>query len=447
MEIRALALDWALDHPQLHRDEFFGRYSLSAFDVVLVDPLPISRRWTAEIAPDPDGVRRTDPRRDRGFGRTLAAWLKRRRIEADDLLTRGGGLLVCRLRTRGEPLEIVGSDAPPEGIDRTSWLPAVSLVDRHHQLTFPTNGRFLPRRGEDVVFEESGHPFEDYLREFSGHVVYDAVYQDLMSTPIERFATVLARNRVGDVVALSVPFGEGRLILVPSIEGVSPSREANALLDAARRLAVRPAFSATPDWLPGYPLPGEDGLVDELASLIDRRDALSAKVDEVRGNLEERTGPKRILYTKGRFSFLPAVGDAFAAIGFSVDASDPVLSLSSEEGDALVVAEASEEAKIGLPAYRRLRDAVDQTVTDGDSHKKGILVVSGSRELDPKRRSTQFSDEVLRGCRGQGFCLVSSYQLFKLVQRAMADRDASMLAALRRRLLECDGELRDAADS
>ena len=443
MAIHALSLDWHLDDPTIQRDDFFGRVSLSAFDVVAIDPVAMSRRWTEEISPEPDGARRTNPHRDRGFGRTLAAWMLRRRTETNDLLKRGGGIVVCRVRTRGEPLEIVGDDGPAERIDRYGWLPTISLVDRHHQLTFPTNGRFLPRNGEDVILAQSGHPFEEYLREVSGHIVYDAVYQDLMSTPIERFATVLARNRVGDVLALSIPYDEGRLILVPPVEGVSPSREASILLEAGRQLAFRPAFSAPPDWLPSHPLPGEDGLVDELASLTERRDALSQKVEEVRGKLEEKLRPKRILYAKGRFAFLPAVGDAFGALGFSVDAQDPVLRLSSDEGDALVVAEASEEAKIGLPAYRRLRDAVDGTVTDGDGHHKGILVVSGSRELDPKRRPTQFSDEVLRGCQGQGFCLVSSYQLFKLVQAALEDRSKQGLAALRRRILECDGEFRE----
>ncbi|MGB2982274.1 MAG: hypothetical protein WBC63_00245 [Candidatus Bipolaricaulia bacterium] len=447
MQIRSLTLDWPLDAPNLHRDSFFGRPSLSAFDLVFIDPVSVSRHWTEDIAPEADGFRRTNPERDRGFGRTLAAWMTRRRTEAGDLLKRGGGILVCRLRTRGESLEIVGSESPGERIDRYGWLPSISLVDRHHQFSFPSNGRFVPRHGEDVVLADTGHPFEEYLRQFAGHIVYDAVYQDLMSTPIDRFATVLARNRVGDVLAVSVPFDEGRLILVPPIEGVSPLREATVLHEAASQLAVRPGFVAPPDWLPGYPLPGEEGLVDELASLTERRDTLAKKIEEITEKLDEKTGTKRILYTKGRFSFLPAVADSFRALGFTVEPMDGGFRLTSDEGDALVVAEASEEAKVGVTAYRRLRDIVDRSVTDGDPHHKGILVVSGSRELDPKRRPTQFSAEVLRGCSGQGFCLVSSYQLHKLVQASSEDRSKKSLAALRRGLLECDGELRDTAGS
>jgi len=322
METRHLAIDWNLDHPAIHRDPFFGRFSFSAFDAVFIDPEPISRHWTAEVATGGDGIRRTDPERDRGFGRTLKAWMQRRRAEADDLLKRGGGIIVCRLRPRGEPLEILSSGGVPERVDRYSWLPSITLVDRHHQLSFPTNGRFLPRRGEDIVLAGTGSPFEDYLREFEGHIVYDAVYQDLLSTPIERFATVLARNRVGDIVALEIPFDEGRLILV------------------ARKEAFRPAFAPIPDWLPSYPLPGEDELVDELTGLTERRDALALKVEETAKKLEEKTRYKLLLYAKGRFSFLPAVADSFRALGFDVTESGPELVLQSPEGDAIVAAEA-----------------------------------------------------------------------------------------------------------
>ena len=303
----------------------------------------------------------------------MTAWMGRRREESEDLLRRGGGLLICRLRTRGEPLEIAPAGAPAEHVDQATWLPSVSLVDRHHQLTFPANGRFVARQGSDVVFEGSGSPFEEYLKAFEGQIVYDAVYQDLLSTPIDRFATVLARNRVGDVLALEIPYDDGRLILVPPLEGVSPTREAAVLMEAVRQATVRPAFVSVPDWLPAYPLPGEDALTDELAGLAERRDKLVAKIEEVQTKLREKTLVKQALYAKGRFTFLPAIAEAFSLIGFEIESEGAGLRLRSAEGDALVIAEASESAQIGLPAYRRLRDVVDRTVTDGEGHHRASL--------------------------------------------------------------------------
>jgi len=440
MAIRTLSVDWKLDHPGVQREDFFGRTSLSSYDAVFIDPETISRRWTFDVAPGGDGARRTDPQQDRGLGRTLSAWMARRRTEADDLLKRGGGLLICRLRPRGEPL-LIGSDSGEERLDRYSWLPSVSLVDRQHQLAFPVNGRFVARRGADVTVEECDSPFAAYLSRFAGNVAYSAVYQDLLSTPIDRFATVLARNRVGDIVALEIPFDEGRLVLLPPLEGVSPAQEAEALIEAAESSAARAGFFAAPDWLSAYLVPGEEDLLNELAGLEERHATLSAKIEEVRGRLAETSRFNKILHTRGRFSYVPAVAESMRTLGFEVEEEADALRLRSEEGDALVVAAAAEGNAVGLPPYRHLLATVDRAVTDGEGHHKGILVVSGSRELDPKRRPTQFSPEVLRGCQSQGFCLISSYALFKLVQSALADRKADHAPA-RRALLECDGEFR-----
>jgi len=443
MEIRTLSIDWRLDHSAIQREGFFGRLSFSAYDVLFIDPLEIPDRWTHEVALSPDGVRRVDARRDRGLSKTLTAWMSKRRAETEDLLKRGGGIVVCRLRTRGESLEIDSGSAPDEHLDRYSWLPSISLIDRHHQLVFPSNGRFVPRRGRDIVVEDSVSPLSEYIERFQEFFVYDAVYQDLLSTPIDRFAQVLARNKVGDVIALEIPFDEGRLILVPPTEGVSPSHEASVLHEIVERMTDRPAFAASPDWLPGYPLPGEDALTDELTRLAERQSAITKKLAELRANWEEKTRHKRMLYTKGRFSFLPAVADGFRALGFDVEIDDGVLMLRSQEGDALVVAAAAEGAKVELPAYRHLLHSVDQAVTDGDGRMKGILVVSGSRELDPKRRTTQFSEGVLRGCGDQRYCILSSYHLFKLVQSALESKRKDH-GSIRRQLIECEGEFRGA---
>jgi hypothetical protein len=306
---------------------------------------------------------------------------------------------------------------------------------------FPSNGRFVPRRGRDVLLQESDSPFFEYLARFRESFVYEAVSQDLLSTPIDRFATVLARNRVGDVLAMEIPFEEGRLILVPPTEGVPAATEAAILQESVQAMVDRPVFSALPDWLPSYLLPGEDELSDEIARLDARRASLNEKVDELRGRWAKITRYKRILYAKGRFAFQPAVADAFRALGFDVQSEDGVLLLQSSEGDAVVVVAAADGAKVELPAYRHLLQRVDQSVTDGDGRRKGILVVSGSRDLDPRRRGAQFSEGVLRGCLDQGYCLLSGYHLFQLVQDALTSKRKDQ-AKTRRLLIECEGEFR-----
>lgn len=154
-----------------------------------------------------------------------------------------------------------------------------------------------------------------------------------------------------------------------------------------------------------------------------------------------------MLYGKGRVLFERSAADAFADLGFEVEPRGEVWRLSSEEGNALVAMEASEEARIGLSAYRKLHREIDRAITEGEDPTKGILLLSGSRELDPKRRPTQFAAEVLRGCEAHGYCLMTSYQLYKILLRAQEEKTKKALGGLRRTLLETDGELREAGDA
>jgi len=197
MDHHFLTVGWRADRPDVKEGDFFEGPAFSSVDALFIDPCSLSERWTYEVPQEKDGTRRTYIESDHGFGQTISKSMAKRRNEAADLLYKRGGLIVCRLYPRGEPIEVMAQGRLNERIDRYSWLPTTTLVDRQHQLTFPSNSRFLPRRGEDVVFAETGDPFEEYLREFAGKIVYHAVYQDLLSTPIDRFARVLARNRVG----------------------------------------------------------------------------------------------------------------------------------------------------------------------------------------------------------------------------------------------------------
>jgi len=435
-----ISSDWKLEHAFIKQEDFSTSQSFSSVNAVFIDPKPIYDYWIQGVAPEKDGWRRTYTDRDRGFGQTLSHLMQKRRGETADLLYKTGGILVCRLWPRGEALQVVNQGGLEEHIDRYSWLPAVSLVDRHHQLSFPANSRFLCRTGEDVVLAGTGNPFEDYLRRFEGKIIYRAVYRDLLSTPIDRFAQVLAYNKAGDILALQIPFDEGRLILIPPIEGVSPTSEASALLEAISAMDFRPSFSPEPDWLPAYSLPGEDELRDELSSLVNRGNKLTNKIEELSTQLDATAKYKRILYTKGRFALLPVVREAFRTLGFQVGESKYDLLLESEQGDAIGIVSASEQAKIGLDSYQHLLGWVDSARTKGEGPSKGILIVSGSRELDPRRRPTQFTPEVLRGCQSQGFCLLSTYELFKLVRKALAEKDKASQANSRQMLLECVGQ-------
>ncbi|HBR10478.1 TPA: hypothetical protein DD712_04445 [Candidatus Acetothermia bacterium] len=442
-----LAVDWQLEHSEFESGSFADAPSFAGYDALFIDPSRICDLWIYDVPCEKDGVRRTYTENDRGFGKVISRLIERRRTEIDDLLRKAGGIVVCRLLPRSEPLEVMSNSGRLERLNRGSILPSISLVKRNQHFVFPSNIRFLPRCGQDVFVEKLHHPFVDYLHTFADKFIYQAVFKDLLSSPIEEFVTILARNKVGDIIALSIPFDEGRLVLIPPTHDVPSRRESEVLLAAIAGATERPLFAPAPDWLPAYPVPGEDGLRDELASLNERVDRLCAKKAEVEKRLDQSLVYKRILYTKGRFSLFSAVRQAFRVLGFEVPQPEEYkddwdLLLQADEGDAIGVIAATESTPVGLEHYRRLLQQVDGASVESAHRYKGILVVNAEREKDPKRRETQFSPDVLRGCQAQRFCIISTYQLYKIVKEILTDRDETRAAHWRKKILETSGEMK-----
>ena len=433
---RLLAVEWMLAHEGLAREGFFDSPSFSSVDAVLIDPLSIASHW-ATVGIDGSGDRRTHRGHDLGLGRAVSSVMARRRREASDLLLKAGGTLVCRLRPRGRPLHILSDDGPSERIDRYSWLPSVSHVDRQYHLSFPANSRFVPRRGTDIHLAGTDSPFEEFLKRVAGNLEYEAVCQDLLETPIEHFATVLARNRIGDVIAVEIPYGEGRLVLVPPTRGVSPASEATALVEALMKVGTRSGFEGAPDWISSYETTGEPALRDELTSLTNRRDKLNAKIEETQKRYNTTTLMKRLLFAQSQAALRQAGEDACRALGFELETTPDGLIIRSPEGTARMMFAASDSA-VDIQPYRRLLKFIDRARTENTDPKKGILVVNGFRHLDPRQRSTEFTEPVRRGCKSQGFCLMTSYDLFRLAIQD-GDSDGRAAAALRKKILETDG--------
>ena len=91
--------------------------------------------------------------------------------------------------------------------------------------------------------------------------------------------------------------------------------------------------------------------------------------------------------------------------------------------------------QIGVGKYRQLRDYVDDDHTETGDLKKGILVGNGFMASQPAERGDQFSVGAIRGAGQQGFCLLSTTELFKLVQRALETPSDDIKSELRAQLL------------
>lgn len=437
--MRVLALGWDIEGPGVVRAEFPSAESLTSYDAVLVDPEPLPALWQSQAVLSPDGMWRIYPGRDLGLARALQNLFAARRGESEDLLLRGGGVLVVRVRAPGEGVETAGN--PPLRFDRYAFLPRASLVSGPHHLGLPQGLKLVPRRGRDIAVAAPGHPLASYLAAFASHG-YEAVLVAALGSPLASFGQVLASNRVGDVVAWDLPVGTGRILFVPSFPGASPAEVGEHLLPALASLLAVPLPESLPDWLAGYSLPGEEDFREEEAGLARERDALGKKEDDLREKKRTLDALRGLLSPRGTVGLVQSVQAALAHLGFTsspVEGSAATVHASSPEGDLLVRVALSLFGPVGPEEHRALLLDLDRLRAEEKGDARGVLVCLAEPRLDPRRRGPQWTDAVRRSSRDLRLTLTSSYDLFRAVRHALSGGSAEDVV---KDLLSTEGEWR-----
>lgn len=435
--MRVLSISWELEGPGLERAELFSAESLASYDAVALDPADVPRLWRGRAQLEGDGTWRLYPGRDMGLSRALERLLGLRREELADLVQRGGGVLLVRVRAESDFVEIAGN--PPRRITPYVLLPHLSLVSDPHHLSLPQGLRFIPRRGRDVVWVERFHPLSRLLQEFKG-AGYEAVLASSLGAPLSAFGRVLARNRVGDVLAWDLPVGGGHIVFLPAFPGVDPGRFGALLVEGLAGLLDRPLPEAEPKWLSGYTLPGEDELRDKLAALRAERERLEEQETALVGELNRLSWLKGLIHPRGEAGLRRAVGMALEALGLSVAEEEGFVLARSRKGELLVRAALSLDGPVGPEPYRELLLTLDRLRNEEGRKAYGLLVAVAEPRLDPKRRGPQWTETVRRGCREHGIALVSGYQLFQALRAVLADE--AQAADVRGALFEAEGEWR-----
>lgn len=419
--MRALALGWPLGGPDLVVADFPEAESLASFDVVLLDPASLPPLWQpyAELAPD--GSLRLHPHRDLGLSRALEKLFALRQKEAEDLLA-AGGILVVRVWAADEGVVIEGN--PPRRLGRYSFLPKASLVSGPHHLALPQGLRFGPRRGHDVQRVDPLHPLAPYLERFSSHG-YEAVLTTALGSPLTAFGRVLAQNRVGDVLALDLPVGPGRLLFLPAFPGAEGPEAWELLRSGLAALLDLPLPEATPAWLGNYELPGEKELQGLWAEFLRDKERLAQREEELNSLQHEMDVFKALLYPRGKTAFVRAACAAFRRLEFEV--SDPyegVMFLAeSPEGGFLVRSSLSPFSPVGAEEHRALILALDRLRHEEGRDVRGLLLCLSQADLDPKRRGPQWEEVVERASRDHRFVLVTAYDLFRAIGQVLAGVD------------------------
>ena len=435
--MRIVAIGWELAGPGIEQAELFSAESLASYDAVLLDPKEVPRLWHGHARLEGDGSWRLYPGQDLGLSRALERLVSLRREELTDLLQKGGGVLVVRVRDAGPAVEIVGS--PPRRVTPYSLLPRLSLVADPHHLALPQGLRFVPRRGRDIVRVEPEHPLSGYLEGFR-ELGYEAVLTSSLGAPLSAFGRVLAENRVGDVVAWDLPVGPGRILFLPAFPGADARRAAELLLPALAELLEEPLPVTGPDWLSRYPLPGEEKLAERLSQLREEQKRLGQETRAAERELGKLAGLRGLLYPRGLAGLRAAVRLALEELGAqAVSEQGRFVSARAGREELLFRPALSHTGPIGPEPYRELLLALDRMSTEEGRRVHGVLVAVAESRLEPKRRGPQWTEAVRRGCAEHGITLVSGYQLFQALQVALSEeRTGEVLKAL----AETQGEWR-----
>jgi len=454
MKINIASINKNFEHDLINNITLDSAHSLSDFDVVIIDPLQFSSLWTikaktGEIKRDSAGIYFTETKYDRGVGIQIYNIFTKRREEINKLLTVTQGILICYLRSPEPSLNITHSiygRSMTEALNIYSWLPEFSLERIETGIifydNFPKDINFVGRMGKEIPFIEQSHPFSKYFYSYKNQIHFECMIEPLKK--VVQYLKAIARNKVQEIISCEIDINGGKIIFIPPNLSQDSKKEAGVLLDCIEGVFEYGIETPPPPWIKKYSLPNENKNVAKIEQLYKKISGLQKekqKLEEEQTNIKKF---KQLLYEKGKRTLEPLVREAFKLIGFNVlgpDKYEEEYDLYIKEKDLMIIGEieGTDNSLIDVDKYRQLLDYVEMELEKGRKCK-GILIGNAYRIKDPVERESQFSAHAIKRCEHQGFCRITTYQLFEIVKKKFSDIDVPDLEKLRKDIIECNTE-------
>jgi hypothetical protein len=429
--MRLLSISYALPNPEIDNHSVFNAPPWFDYPAVVVDPAGVSRTIDDAVA---GGEHRTAgglPVREALSSSEeagIADVLKRRREEAIRLLERGGVIFVFAHPNILHP-RVTGFT----GCDRYFWLPApAGLAYREPFLQGADGGT--------VAATDETHPASMILLGFEKSTTYRA-YFDEKAPGFKDVAAVLARSGGGAPAACELRLLGGKVVFLPAIEkfagGHTKFKLAADFLSVARRMVAGAPGDNEPPWVEGQLVPGLDRWRRELERTGAIAEAAVAQRESVSGELDQLVRYRALLWAEG-YQLEEAVRGAFRLLGFQVSGEPGRPATATADDVPAVVEVEGSKGDISDEGFRRLSRRIEDDLLATGAGQKGILVVNGHRLSDPADRPKGYDERLVAAAEFQGFALVPSIHLFRLVQLAL---DGADLAPLRAALVSTEGVL------
>ncbi|MBI2855830.1 MAG: hypothetical protein HYX93_03170, partial [Chloroflexi bacterium] len=250
----------------------------------------------------------------------------------------------------------------------------------------------------------------------------------------------------GHFAAFEVQFDAdpGKLIFLPTfgdLEGAEIQETAQKLLESIANILATDPGEPEPAWIDNWNLFGLNELTSKVEIAREQVRFTQAALEAAESNREKILVFKKLLWATGKFQLEPTVREALALLGFSVTPEGDCDAVLYEDGQKTAIVEIEgSTGRIAVEKYRQLLDYVQNDFEATGTLVKGILVGNGSRLRPPEERGDQFTEHCRTGARSQGYCLLSTTELFRIVEAILKNPEPEFKKGIRQKLLSTVGD-------
>ena len=410
--------------------------SLFDYDACVIDMQAFSDQ-VESIAAGAGEFKSSDGRQLHNAASTSAAYglaelLEQRRYELRRLAERGGVIVAFAYPNLPHPA-VLGIP----GFERYAVLPApAGAAPFRWPLLRPAEGREIAAVGDR-------HPVAGYIDALASRLRYRALW-DTAAPGFPQDAAVLAKSGGGAAVAIEMPVGAGRLVLLPPADGLTPTTRqvfTAALLELLRRLHEGEGGADPPPWISRY----------DTGEIADAREAARAAADglaeaaraaaEADALFGDASRYQSILWRGDPAGFEATVLDGFRTLGYNIASQAGAPIELRDRGEVTLVETASSEGAISERAYLGLQRRIEEHFLKYGARPRGAIVASGRRLADPRLRRNQFAAPLVNACETYGYALIPADALYQLITYALEDPDFDGLSEIRASIQETRGLL------
>jgi hypothetical protein len=294
--------------------------------------------------------------------------------------------------------------------------------------------------GSSLQLPDPQEPFAKVLK--SSTVQWTAFISTRRGYPLSNLR-IFAQNGTQAFVGAIAQMGAGHIVLLPNFKAL----DEEAFLEACREYRFKGEATPPPNWVRSIHLPGENQIIEEMASIEAEIQALIDKHSSVFASRNALLDYKKLLFERGKTHLEPIVRKALDDLGFRTTPSEMIKnSLFEIDGRTNVGS---------IPGILEVKGSQNQLRFDEFSpfvpklledfrqtgiKARGIFVGNGLCTRPPQEREgpAVFSSQVLQAASTESVALVNSVELYAVVCKALA-RGITDLELIREAILTTAG--------